>query len=396
MPPPDSLPKLPKTTKLTLFISAAEPSADRIGANLIQNLQKIVPDARFFGVTGTEMAKAGCESLFDMSSHAAMLLGALRSVGRGWAMLRTATRWLRDHRPDAVVVIDSPALHLPLAGRAGKLGLPVLYYVAPQLWAWGAGRIRKLRKRVDHLAAILPFEEEYFQTRGVPTTFVGHPLGDVLASEKIDESAVERYRARGSPVVALLPGSRTHVIESLAADQLRIVERLHEKFSESVFLISAAHTKAADLLRPLVTSVQAPVSMVEGPPAEMIAAADLVLAASGTTTLEVAMRGRPMIVMYQASRLAYQLVGRWMIRTRWLSLPNILAQSEIVPEFMPYYSSIDPIVLKAGELLASVEARAQMVGALDRLTEPLRRPGASRRAAELVLELAQGPKRTAK
>ena len=170
-----------------IFISAAEASGDLHGASLIRAVHRQCPQARFVGVAGPKMSEAGCKSIFDMTRHAALLLGALEAVGRAYTMLETSDRHLRRYPFDAAVVIDSPTLHLPLAGRAQGLGIPVMYYIAPQLWAWGAYRIHKVRNRVDRLAVILPFEESYFRDRGVNAGFVGHPLVEQIAEQVVDE-----------------------------------------------------------------------------------------------------------------------------------------------------------------------------------------------------------------
>ena len=165
-----------------IFISAAEPSADLHAAALIEATTAMCPSVRFVGVAGPRMVEAGCHAIFDMTRHAAMLLGVIGAVGRASRMMRISDECLRRFPFKAAVVVDSPMLHLPLAGRAQAAGVPVLYYIAPQLWAWGAGRMHKLRNRVEAVAAILPFEEAYFRGQGVPATFVGHPLIERLAA----------------------------------------------------------------------------------------------------------------------------------------------------------------------------------------------------------------------
>ena len=421
-----------------IFISAAEPSADRIGAALIRAVRRQAPDTRFVGVAGPRMVEAGCWSIFDMTRHSAMLLGVLGAAGRGWTLLRTCKRYLGRYRFDAAVVIDSPVLHLPLAGHLTRQGVPVLYYVAPQLWAWGARRIHKLRRRVRQLAVILPFEEEYFRSRGLDATFVGHPMFDAGEHPSVDEQAVAELRAAGvppgqsrssnseprasaradspasessttstdhgakpkHPLVALLPGSRKHVVSEVLPGQLEVAQRIAEALPGAVFgvsvanaqvapVISQACSKASALSRACGTALVA-VQQLPGRHAELIAAADLVLVASGTTTLEVAAFRKPMIVMYNASRLAYHLLARWLVKTPYLSLPNILAGRRIVPEFMPYYRSTEPIAQRAVELLQSQEQRDAMVQDLTTMIEPLQTGNASQRVAEMVLELTRG------
>lgn len=334
------------------------------------------------------MVQAGCDSIFDMTRHAAMLLGAVKAAGRAVAMLQTSERHLRRYPFDAAVVIDSPTLHLPMAARAQAVGVPVMYYIAPQMWAWGAYRIHKLRNRVDRVAVILPFEEKYFRDRGVDATYVGHPLAEQLSETPIDNAVRNEIRARGSPVIALLPGSRRHVIQSVLPGQLEVARRIVAVFPDAVFGVSVANAQAAPVIERLLTYSPAPVEAYPRNHAELIQAADLVLAVSGTTTLEVAFHRRPMIVMYNSSRLFYHLIGRWLIHTPHLSLPNILAGREIVPEFMPYYTSTQPIAERAIQLLRSERERQMMVRELGEIVETLRDGSASRRAAAMLLDMA--------
>jgi len=377
-----------------IFISAAEPSGDLHGAALIEATLARCPTARFVGVAGPRMLAAGCDRIFDMTPHSAMLLGALKIVGRGIAMLSTCNRHLRRYRFDGAVVIDSPTLHLPLAARAQAVGVPVMYYIAPQVWAWGPSRIYKLRSRVDRMAVILPFEERFFRERGVAATYVGHPLAERWANRSIDQQLVKEIRLRGAPVIALLPGSRRHVVKEVLRGQLEVAAAISSAFESATFGISVANAQVAPVIDDALTGSGVPVQRYSDSLGELIQASDLVLVASGTTALEVAFHGRPMIVMYNASRLFYHLVARWMIRTPYLSLPNILAGREIVPEFMPYYTSTAPIAKRAIELLRSEDARQEMVTQLAETVRPLRSGcasgsglGASERTAEMLLDM---------
>ena len=313
-----------------IFISAAEPSGDRHGASLIRAVLALCPSARFVGVAGPCMVAAGCDRIFDMTRHAGMLLGALRALPQAAAMLTTADRHLRRYPFDAAVVIDSPTLHLPLAGRAHAVGIPVLYYIAPQMWAWGAYRIFKLRHRVDRLAVILPFEESYFRAQGVEATYVGHPLAQQFAQSPANIKMIHEIRARGTPVMALLPGSRRHVVAEVLPGQLDVATRVATTFPGASFGVSVASLTVAPLIERLVKASGLRIRLYPEHRAELIRAADLVLVASGTMTLEVALHTRPMIVMYNASRASYQLIGRWLIQTPHLSLPNILAGRAIL------------------------------------------------------------------
>ena len=373
----------------TIFISAAEPSADLHGSSLIRAAKILNPKTRFVGVAGPKMQAAGCESIFDMTRHAAMLLNAVGAAGKAWRMLRTAEQCMQQRPFDAAVVIDSPTLHLPLAARANKLGIPVLYYIAPQLWAWGKHRIFKLRHIVQHVAAILPFEEPFFRNDGVNVTFVGHPLADAVRLSVQQPEDLERIRKGGSPVIALLPGSRKHVVEKVLPGQLEVARQIRSSFPNAAFVVSVAGPHLASLVQGCIEASGVRVGVETNAHHSLIQASDLVLVASGTTTLEVAFYEKPMIVMYNASRAMFNLLGRWIVRIPYYSLPNILAGRQIVPEFMPYYTSTAPIASAAISLLNSPARRDAMSRDLAKIVAPLRNRNASMNTAELLLEMAQ-------
>jgi len=370
-----------------IFISAAEASADRHGAALIRAARNQCPSIRFVGVAGPEMVAEGCDRIFDFTGHAAMLAGAVGAVGRGVAMLRTADRHLRRYGFHGAVVIDSPTLHLPLAARAQAAGVPVMYYIAPQVWAWGQYRTAKLRERFDRVAVILPFEEPFLRQHGVNATYVGHPLAEQVASQTADAPAVKTIKAGAEYVIALLPGSRRHVIREVLPGQLEVAERIASALPGVRFVVSIANTASEPWINHLAAGCRADVRTYLGRFAELIAAADLVLVASGTAALEVAFHRRPMIVMYNVSPLFYHFLARWLIRTRYLSLPNILAGREVVPEFMPYYRSTVPIAERAVELLRFPQQRQAMTDELAAIVEPLRGTQASVHAAAMLLEM---------
>ena len=370
-----------------VFISAAEPSADQHAAALIRRTHELQPNTQFVGVGGPEMIRAGCESIFDMTEHAAMLLGAVRQAGRAVRMFRACERLFQHNSFDGAVVVDSPTLHLPLAKRIRDRGFPLMYYIAPQLWAWGAHRIYKLRHQVDELAVILPFEADYFRAQGVNATFVGHPSAIRLAGSSMDESEIGRIRTHGNPVIGLLPGSRGHVIDAVLPDQLATARRIAKQFPNACFPVAVTGSRDSPVLDAAIREGSLKVFAVRDHFHEIIRASDVVLVASGTAALEVALHHTPMVVMYKASPLFYQLVGRWMIHTPHLSLPNILAGRRVVPEFMPYYPSTVPIADAAIELLKSESKRHSMSNELREVVAPLHNHAAGKDVATLLLEM---------
>ncbi|HUW83588.1 MAG TPA: lipid-A-disaccharide synthase [Phycisphaerae bacterium] len=371
----------------TVLISACEASADTYGAELIQAMARRAPKVRFAGLAGPMMREAGCEPIADLAGRSAMLLGAVANVGVAVRVLWRLDRLLAAGRFAAAVLIDSPTLNLPLARRCRRRGVPVMYYVAPQTWAWGQFRVGKIRRRVDRLACILPFEPAYFAGHGIEATYVGHPLFDQLASQTVDDQQVAGLRGSGQPVVALLPGSRRHIVGEVLPGQLDAARIVARRFPSARFLISVASKAAGEVIEPALAASGLAATLCYDHRAEMIRAADLALVASGTATLEVAYRGTPMIVMYNASRWGYQLIGRWLIHTRHLALINVLAGREVVPEFMPYYRSAEPIGQAAVEMLLHPDRLRRMRDELRQVIAPLASPGASEGAAEILLDM---------
>ncbi len=342
------------------------------------------------------MQAAGCAALDDLTAQSAMLMKALRLAGRAWKLMREVSRNLSAQPANLGILVDSPALHLPMAKRLKSAGCPVLYYVAPQLWAWAPWRIGRLRRRVDRLAAILPFEEMYFQQRGVAVRYVGHPLIEQLGNHSPDRARVEAFRRLGQPVIACLPGSRSHVIREVLPGQIEVAQKIAARHKGAAFLFSAAGEQAAELIKEALAAVSLNACVEVGANAEIFAAADLTLCASGTATLEVAYHGVPMIGMYNGSNWGYRLVGRWFVWMPHLSLVNILAGRRVVPEFMPYYTSTDPIAAEALDLLGSEVRRNQMRLDLKAVIQSLGTDRAARQTAAMAMEMICEPEARAR
>lgn len=370
-----------------IFISAAEPSGDQHAAELIHAIVAIRPDSRFFGVAGPKMQAAGCRPIEDFTARSTMLVGAVRLAGHAWRLWRQVGRMLTAEPADLAILVDSPTLHLPMAKRIRKAGCPVLYYVAPQLWAWAPWRIRRVRARVNRLAAILPFEEAYFRERGVDARFVGHPLIEQLAARKVPPEAVAQFAAAGRPLIACLPGSRSHVVREVLPGQIEVAQAIGRKHPAASFVFAAASESAADAIRAALAGAGLKARVEVGANGEILSAADLALVASGTATLEAAYYRTPMVVMYNGSKWGYRLVGRWLVRTPQLSLVNILAGRRIVPEFMPYYTSTVPIAAESLDILANEARRDTMRVDLDAVIRSLGAGNAARTTAEMALEM---------
>ncbi len=382
---------------MQVFLSVAEDSADMHAAALVRTAASALPSARFHGLTGPRLRALGVETVFDLTAHAAMLAGVLGVIRRGWQALRAIERSWQTRRPDLVLLLDSPELNLRLARRARALGVPVLYYIAPQTWASRAGRNRRIATDVDHLACILPFEEPYFRAAGVSASYVGHPLFESLATAPADPQRVRDLRAGGGALLALLPGSRRQVIEATLPMQLRIAQRLAARSVACRLAISAVDARRAAWIDAILQQSQArsdphpPARVVVADNASLLTAADLVLVASGTATLEVAHYRAPQIVLYDAGFLgaAYSIGGKFVVSAPHLSLVNLLAGARIVPEFMPRVPDLDAVAAVAQALLGDERWRQRMRDGVDRCLAPLEASRPSVRVCELMRELVE-------
>ncbi len=331
------------------------------------------------------MAEAGCEILQNTVQKAAMAHKAFAQIGHFLKLIIKIKRVLKSQKPDLVIVCDSPAFNFHIAKAAKKAKIKTLFYVAPQLWAWAPWRIRKLRKRCDKLCCILPFEQQWFSQRFIDTTFVGNPLLDGLeniAQYKKDYANFDPNSAH----IAIMPGSRTAEIASLWKPMQQIAKRLKKKYPRITFTTVAVDEKSKLTLRSL-QEIGFKCNYVIGSVAETTRNADFAIVASGSATLQVAAAGCPMVIMYQSSRLVWHLLGWWLIKTNFLSLVNILANCQLVPEFMPYFKSMDPIVSTIEKLLENRTTLTQTSTDLIRLTTPLAKSSAAKQTAQIAKDL---------
>ena len=366
--------------KYRVFISAAEPSADAHCANLIAALKDMHPVIEFVGAGGPKMADAGCELLENTVEKASMIYNALANIAFFHRLIKRIKLFLASNKIDLVIVCDSPAFNFHIAKAAKQSGIKTLFYVAPQLWAWGAWRIGKLRKNCDKLCCILPFEQEWFASRGIDAVFVGNPLLDKLDARNLNLESQATNR------IALMPGSREAEMKTLWQPMQQIALALKKKHHELSFITVAVNNERQ---KKLATS-QIPGLECEyaidsvGKTASCV---DFTIVASGSATLEVAAAGCPMVIMYQSSMFLWHLFGRHLIKTKYLSLVNILAGNQLVPEFMPYFRSVQPIIDTICSLLEDRDKLAQISSSLRELVEPLAKKKASEEVAKIAIEM---------
>lgn len=370
---------------------AGEASADLHGSRLVQAVLSKAPGVSFFGVGGPLMARSGVELLFRSADLAVVglteVLGRLRTIARALQCLK---RCLKDRRPDLLLLLDFPDFNLRLARRAHALGLPVLYYISPQVWAWRTGRVRTIRKVVDRMAVILPFEAPFYAHRGVCVEYVGHPLMDAYGDPPPEPS----HPAPDSPpLLALLPGSRREEVETLLPAMLEAAERLRGHYPDLFCRLPLAPTIPRAWLEARLLAARVPVAIEEGGLREAVQGASLALVASGTATLETALLGVPMVIAYRVSALSYRVAKR-VVHVPFIGLVNLILGRRAIPEVVQDQVNGRVLAEEASRILEDTGVREQMLRDLREVREILGRGGASERTARIALEmmgLFQGP-----
>jgi lipid-A-disaccharide synthase len=379
-------------SKPTIFLTAAEASGDEHASHLVRALRERLGEARFVGAAGPKMQAAGCESIVDLTGQASMIAGPLLKLRYYRRMVRLLQRKIDEIRPDVVVPTDSPALNWHICAAARKCGVKVMYYVAPQVWAWAPWRVKKLARLTDAVACILPFEQDYLRARGVNATFVGHPLCDTLPDRPDPMPDLLGAWADGTWRVAMLPGSRSGEMARHAGMMVAVARRLRQRWPGATTVLCPPTEAAEAKLRSLVGEAldEEGIEVAVGRMREELARSHFALTVSGTATLEVAHFGVPMVVVYCVNRMMYKSLGRWLIRTPHFSLPNIVAGGPVVPELVPWFGNVDEVSRAVFENLDDLGELVETRKSLTNLVDSLYPPGgrsASANTAELVAGL---------
>ena len=370
----------------SVMLVAGEASGDLHGATLCRELRTLAPEYRLFGMGGARMAAAGMDLLVDVTSAAAVggseALWRVPLLYRAYRRLRTALEG--ESRPRVLVLIDFPEFNLRLARAARRAGVPVVYFIPPQIWAWRGGRMKTIRRVVSLVLAVLPFELPLYRRAGVPVEFVGHPLIDALAAAP---SRVAARRELGfdedAEVIGLLPGSRREEAERMLPVMHAAIGRVARVRPGARFVLGLAPTVERSLVERLLDGAPR-VRIVADRAHAVMRAADLALVTSGTATLETALLGTPMIVCYQLSRLS-GLLARLLIRVPWISLANLVLGRAVVPELYLARATADRLGEETLRLLSDPDAREAQRAAFRELARELGGPGVGARAARFVL-----------
>jgi len=374
-----------------IFISAGEPSGDLHGANLVRTLREIRPDIECVGFGGEKMESAGCRLLYPLCQLAVMWFArVLARAPLFLELLSRADRYFRHRRPDAVILIDYPGFNWWIARRAHFHGIPVFYFVPPQLWGWAGWRVKKMHRWVNHVLCTLPFEETWYQSRGVAAHYVGHPYFDELPEQQLDGQFISEQRACPGSVIGLLPGSRNQELERNLSTLIRAAGRIHAKRPETRFLVACfkpSHQRFVDdhLNRLAATCSEAlPVQTCVGRTPEIIELAHSCIAVSGSVGLELLYRTRPSVVLYRIGWIDLR-VCKLFKTAPYISLVNMLAGVELFPEFLTDRCEAEAIAHHVLGWLNEPENYGKLREQLAELLGKVGEPGACERAARLVL-----------
>lgn len=382
---------------MRIFFSAGEPSGDQHTARLINELRKVHPSIQPEGFGGPAMRNAGCDLQFELTDLAVM--GFLRVVpllAKFRRLVKQAEAHFDSNPPDAVVLVDFPGFNWWIARAAKKRNIPVFYYLPPQLWGWAGWRIKRVRKWVDHVICALPFEYDWYSSRGVKTTWVGHPFFDQVAERKLDSEALTSLRDQtDQTVVAVLPGSRNHEIEKNWPVMLEVMRRVSEAAPHIRWNVGSYKAIQMDRCRELQSVGFSGLDLhyVVDRTSEVIATADCCFMVSGSISLELLGRRKPGIVLYRVPTIG-RFFARFLMKCRFITLPNLMVDDELMPEFISNGDPEADIQKMTATLLEWVTSRDVLADRTQRmsdLADKATEPGASSRAAELIVsELTHG------
>ena len=374
-----------------IMISVGEASGDLHGAALAKTLAELAPDIRIFGVGGQAMRAAGVDIVYDIAELGVVgLVEVIRNLPRLFRVKRLLTDLMEREKPDVLVVIDYPGFNTRLAQAAKERNIPVVYYIAPKVWAWGKGRAKTIAAVADKVAAIFPFEVPLYREAGADVTFVGHPLVDLAHPTMSRKEAFHYFGAKPEwPVVVLMPGSRRQEVLGLLPVFLAAAEKIRRIVPDCQFFLPLASTIPPEMVQNSINCSAAPVTLTTDRTYDLMSISGAAIAASGTATLETALLGIPTVIVYKVAALT-AFIARHLITVPYVGLPNIVAGRKILPELLQEDATAENISAAALRLLQPGEERQNALLNMARLREELGGGGVLERVAQTVLTTAKG------
>ena len=375
-------------SRKSVMIIAGEVSGDMHAAGLVNAIKKHAPDITFFGIGGDEMRSAGVEVLYHVSDMAVMGFSeVLHRLPFFRRVFHAMVRLVKERRPDAVILVDYPGFNLRFASRIRSLGVKTIYYICPQVWAWNRSRIPGMAEVVNLLITIFPFEKKHFEGTGLRVEFAGHPL--VESAQRTWEEPQTELPLKGAPLIALLPGSRIHVIERMLPVMWRAASLIEKGHPDASFIIASPSQAIGNAVRGKLETMgkngPARCSIVEGETRQVLRQSKAAMVASGTATVEASLMLCPMVVVYKMSPLSYML-GRMLVRLDHIGMVNLLAGRRLCPELIQDRATPEAIAGALSPLLDDTPARLQMIQGLKEANSSLGPTGSSDRASQVVLQ----------
>ncbi|HEY7315892.1 MAG TPA: lipid-A-disaccharide synthase [Gemmataceae bacterium] len=372
---------------MRLFVSAGEPSGDLHGANLIHALRRRQPNLDIYGFGGDRMAAAGCRLLYPLCDLAVVgIAPVVANLPRFWRLLGMADRFFQEQRPDALVMIDYPGFHWWLARRARAWGVPVIYFVPPQIWGWLTYRVHKMRRLTDRVLCNLRFEEDWYRQRNVAAEYIGHPYFDELREQRLDSAFVQEQREKPGVILAVLPGSRDSELRFNLSSLLRAATLIHARRPDTRFLVGCFRDRHRRQVEDGARGLGLPIEIHVGRTPEIIHLAHSCLAVSGSVSLELLYRGKPSTVQYRHRWISIAL-AHILKRVPFITLVNLLANKELFPEYFGVGCPADSMAAHVLHWLNDRGVYESLCGELASLRERVATPGACERAADAVLTL---------
>ena len=367
-----------------IFFLAGEQSGDLHGALVIKQLKRIFPEVAVSGVGGSMMKEAGMECIYSCDDLAVIgFIEVIKNIRRLMKIEKGIAEWLKKERPEMVVLIDYPGFNKRIAKIAKKLGIHVLYYICPQVWAWHSSRVKEYTEIISESIVVFPFEVDIWRKAGGKVNYFGHPLIGVAKPEKTKSEFLSGLEITKTPVISLMPGSRKQEIGYILPELLKTAKLILNEFADAQFILPLASAIDDSLINAYLIDSSLPIKVVRGQTYDAVAASDLCIVASGTATLETAIIGTPMIVVYRVNWLT-SFLSRYLIEAEHIGLPNVIAGKRIIPEFIRDKFEAQLIAKEAVDILKDKNLQKSMHESLNAVREKLGNPGAGERVAQYI------------